>query len=237
MKKLLLAAVAACALGAPAHAIPVFDASNYAQNILTAARTLETINNQVRQLQNEARHLASLPTSVLGALQRTLGRSQALIGQAQGVAFDVTRATAAFRSAYPSDYAGLNRGGLAALAKARFDNSLESLRTATEVQAEVAASLDDDSTTLADLVGRSQGATGALQATQATNQLIALQAQQSIQTQRLLLTQARAQALRDADAVSASAQARETRRRLLVPGAPSRAPAPVTLFRNGRAGS
>lgn len=231
MKTLLLAAVAVCAVSAPASAIPVFDASNYAQNILTAARTLETINNQIRQLQNEARHLATLPTSVLGDLQRTLGRSQALIGQAQGVAFDVTRATTAFRSAYPSDFAGLSRGGLAALAKVRFDNSLESLRTATQIQAEVAGSLDDDSATLADLVGRSQGATGALQATQATNQLLALQAQQSIQTQRLLLTQARAQTLREADAVAASAQARETRRRLLVPGA-SRAPAPVTLFRN-----
>ena len=50
----------------------VFDPRNYAQNILTAARTLEQINNQIRQLQNqatslvnEARNLQSLPLTVL----------------------------------------------------------------------------------------------------------------------------------------------------------------------------
>ena len=50
----------------------VFDPRNYAQNILTAARTLEQINNQIQQLQNqatslvnEARNLQSLPLTVL----------------------------------------------------------------------------------------------------------------------------------------------------------------------------
>jgi conjugal transfer/entry exclusion protein len=35
----------------------VFDPSNYGQNILTAARTLEQINNQIRMLQNQAQSL------------------------------------------------------------------------------------------------------------------------------------------------------------------------------------
>src|SRR3546814_6657871 len=35
----------------------VHDPRNYAQNILTAARTLEQINNQIRQLQNQATSL------------------------------------------------------------------------------------------------------------------------------------------------------------------------------------
>src|SRR3546814_15088815 len=41
----------------PAHAQfggVVFDPSNYAQNVLTAARTLQQINNQIQSLQNEA---------------------------------------------------------------------------------------------------------------------------------------------------------------------------------------
>ncbi|WP_342776922.1 hypothetical protein [Hankyongella ginsenosidimutans] len=39
----------------PAHAqITVFDPGNYSQNILTAARTLQQINNQIQSLQNEA---------------------------------------------------------------------------------------------------------------------------------------------------------------------------------------
>ena len=38
----------------PAHAIPVVDGANYAQNLLTAARTLQQINQQIQSLQNEA---------------------------------------------------------------------------------------------------------------------------------------------------------------------------------------
>ena len=46
----------------PAHAIIVFDPSNYGQNILTAARTLEQINNQIRMLQNLSLIHISEPT-------------------------------------------------------------------------------------------------------------------------------------------------------------------------------
>lgn len=48
----------------------VYDPTNYAQNVLTAARTLQQVNQQITQLQNEAqmlinqaRNLASLPYS------------------------------------------------------------------------------------------------------------------------------------------------------------------------------
>src|SRR3546814_10680522 len=55
----------------------VYDPSNYAQNVLTAARTLQQINNQIQQIQNqatslinEARNLASLPVSTIQTLQQ-----------------------------------------------------------------------------------------------------------------------------------------------------------------------
>lgn len=41
----------------PASALTVFDPSNFVQNTLTAVRTLEQINNQINQLQNEAQML------------------------------------------------------------------------------------------------------------------------------------------------------------------------------------
>src|SRR3546814_633218 len=44
----------------PASAqISVFDPTNYRQNLLTAARTLQQINNQIQSLQNEARMLVN----------------------------------------------------------------------------------------------------------------------------------------------------------------------------------
>lgn len=50
-------------MATPAHAQfggIVFDPSNYAQNILTAARTLQSVNQQIQQLQNEARMLVNM---------------------------------------------------------------------------------------------------------------------------------------------------------------------------------
>ena len=62
----------------------VFDPWNYAQNILSAARALDQINNQIASLQNEAqmlinqaRNLASLPYSSLMRLQQSFARSRA----------------------------------------------------------------------------------------------------------------------------------------------------------------
>jgi len=238
-KPVLLAAVAALCLSAPAAAIPVFDASNYAQNILTAARTLSMINNQVRQLQNEAqallndaRNLTSLPTSAIAELQASLGESRRLLDEARGLAFEVGEADAAFRRAYPDAYAQtVSRSRMAADARERWSNSLEALRTATHVQAQIATSLDRDEATLADLVGRSQGAVGTLQALQATNQLIALQTQQAMQQQRLALAEGRAAALEAARGVAAAERGRENRRRFAGDGA-AYTPASVRMFRD-----
>ena len=80
----------------PAHAFfgigrIVYDPTNHAENLLTAARTLEQINNQITSLQNEAqmlinqaRNLASLPSSVVGQLRANLATTDRLIAQARG---------------------------------------------------------------------------------------------------------------------------------------------------------
>jgi len=50
---LLLSAGVAAGMAAPASAQwVVYDPSNFSQNVLTAARTLQQINNQIQSLQN-----------------------------------------------------------------------------------------------------------------------------------------------------------------------------------------
>ena len=73
-------------IATPAHAIIVFDPSNYAQNVLTAARSLEQITHQITSLQNEAqmlinqaRNLASLPYSALQQIQQSVQKTQQLL--------------------------------------------------------------------------------------------------------------------------------------------------------------
>lgn len=96
----------------PAHALfgfgdIVYDPTNHAENLLTAARTLEQINNQIAQLQNEAqmlvnqaRNLASLPYSSLSRLQSSVQETQRLLGQAQRIAHDVAEIDRAFTEDY-----------------------------------------------------------------------------------------------------------------------------------------
>ena len=92
------ATVTVFVIGVPAHAqMTVFDPSNYSQNVLTAARALQQVNNQIQSLQNqatslinEARNLASLPYSALEQLQQTIGQTQQLLTQAQRITAQVT---------------------------------------------------------------------------------------------------------------------------------------------------
>ena len=64
------------------------------------------------------------------------------------------------------------------------------------VQAGVVGNLDTNRTQMSALVGASQSATGALQATQAGNQLLALQSQQLADLTAVVAAKGRAQALR-----------------------------------------
>ena len=154
----LVAGGAATVVSTPAQAQfggIVYDPSNYAQNVLTAARTLEQINNQIRMLQNQAtslinqaKNLERLPTSILQPLQDQIRQTQQLLGQAQRIAYDVREI-------------------------------------------------------------------GALQAAQAGNQLLALQARQLADLTATLAASSRAQALDAADRAAARRQAREQLRRFL----------------------
>ncbi|NPC57783.1 P-type conjugative transfer protein TrbJ [Caenimonas soli] len=216
MKKLLLISAAALTLmTAPAHAqLIVFDPTNYAQNILTAAHTLETINNQVRQLQNEALNLTSLNFSSLAELRAALTSANQLIQQAQGLAYQVSTMQADFSRLYPQAYTSAISGSqMAHDARQRWDYSLKALGAAMRVQAQAVQNFASDENTLTDLVDRSQSAVGALQAAQATNQLLALQSRQAMQEQQLRITQDRAVGLELARVVAAQERAREVRRR------------------------
>lgn len=233
MKKSLLAVAVAAVVVTFVGAVPVaqaqwvvIDPTNLAQNILTAAHTLEQINNQIRQLQNEAqslmneaRNLASLPFNVVNRLRSNLDTTRQLITQARGLAFDIQNMDQQFAQLYPDQYAATVSGNqMFQDAHQRWQNTLQGLQTAMRMQAQVSQNLNQDEGVLADLVDQSQSATGALQAMQATNQLLALQAKQSIQTQQLQLTQGRAASLELARQAAAVERGREVTRRFIGSG-------------------
>jgi P-type conjugative transfer protein TrbJ len=204
----------------------VYDPTNYAQNVLQAARALEQINNQIASLQNEAqmlinqaRNLASLPYSSLQRLQQSIQRTQQLLGQAQNIAFDVQQIDQAFQTTYGNASLSASDQQLIADARTRWQNTVGGLQDAMRVQATVVGNLDTNRAEMSALVGQSQGATGALQATQAGNQILALQAQQLADLTAVVAADGRARALADAERAAAAEQGREQRRRFLTPGA------------------
>ena len=212
----------------PAAALIVFDPSNFVQNMLTAIQTLQQLYNQIKQLQNEAkmlenqaRNLASLPFNVTSRLRANLALTQRLIDQAKGLAYDVARMDRDFARLYPEQYAAAISGDqMYRDTQERWKNTLTSLQTAMQMQAQASQNLSDDEGVLTDLVGKSQSAEVALQAMQAMNQLLALQAKQSIQTQRLQITQDRAASLELARQAAAVERGREVTRRFLGTGTP-----------------
>ena len=217
----------------------VYDPSNYAQNVLTAARTLEQINNQITQLQNEAqmlinqaRNLASLPHSSLQQLQQGFQRTQQLLSQAQNIAVDVQSIDPAFQQQYGNVSLSTTEQQLVADARSRWQNTVGGLQDAMRVQAGVVGNIDTNRAEVSTLVGQSQGATGALQATQAGNQLLALQSQQLSDLVALLAADGRAGALTEAERAAAAEQGREQRRRFLTPGSGYQ-PGNAQMFNNG----
>lgn len=222
--RILLGAVTAGALSSvTARAqIAVFDPTNYAQNVLQAARALQQINNQITSLQheaqsliNQARNLTSLPVSVLNQIQQAVNQTRALIQQAQNIAYDVGQIDHAFQSLYGSVSMNASDASLVTDAQSRWRNTVAGLQDAMRTQATVLGNTTTYQAQVSTLVTASQSADGALAATQAGNQLLALQAQQLSDLTALLASQARAQDLKAAEDATAAAQAAEQRRRFL----------------------
>ena len=221
-----LVALAVSFMPPPSSAqVVVFDPNNYAQNVLTAARALQQINNQITSLQNQAqmlinqaRNLASLPYSSPQQLQASIQRTQQLLSQAQRIAYDVQQIDHAFSTTYAPASSGASGQALISNAQARWQTSVAALQDALRVQAGVVGNLDTNRIQTSALVTSSQSATGALQATQAGNQLIALQAQQLADLTAAVAAQGRAQSLETAQRTLAQDQGREQLRRFLNPG-------------------
>jgi P-type conjugative transfer protein TrbJ len=223
---LLAAPLASAPLFAtPAHALIVYDPTNYVQNVLQAARALQQITNQITSLQNQAqmlvnqaRNLANLPLSSLQQLQQSVQRTEQLLSEAQNIAYNVEQIDTMFQQTYGNVSLSASDQQLVAEARTRWQNTVGGLQDAMRVQAGVVGNIDTTRQQMSSLVSASQSAAGALQAAQAGNQLLALQTQQLSDLTAVVAANGRAQALSDAERAAAAEQGREQRLRFLAPG-------------------
>lgn len=201
----------------------VFDTSNYTQNLLTAARTLTQINNQIQSLQNEtqmianqSKNLSKIDFAEMAGLQQRLGQIDKLMGQAQGVNFRLDELEKEYGAAFPAKIENLlKRDARLAEAKKRLDAAMGGFRETMRVQSGIVENVRGDAEALKAIVGKSQGAEGGLQAQQATNQLLALATKQQFQIQQLMAAQFREQSLESARRGQIEREARDATRRFL----------------------
>ena len=223
----LAASVAAFALASispPAKAQwIVFDPTNYVQNVLTAARELQQVNNKIQGLENQAtmlinqaRNLTSLPYSSLAQLSQSIMQTEQLLGQAQRIAYSVTSIDQAFTQTYPQVYSATTSSPqLLVDAHTRWQNALAGFQDAMHVQAGAVQNLDSTRTQIGALISSSQSATGALQAAQSGNQLMAIQTKQLADLTAVMAAIARAQSLEGARTVESQEQAQQQLSRFL----------------------
>ncbi|OYW79808.1 MAG: P-type conjugative transfer protein TrbJ [Asticcacaulis sp. 32-58-5] len=230
IRRLAIALMMTASLGGlavPASAqLAVFDPTNYTQNILQATRALQTINNQIKSLQNEAQMIRDMATqlkrldvSALLKLNKDIAAINDLMKEAKGIAFTLSETRAALKAQFPQGYdLSITGKGLAGQAEARWQSAMDAFQQTLMVQSQISEALQADAGTLNDLVRASESADGGLQAQQAANQLSALVAKQQMQITTLMAAQYRAEALDAARRAEGEAAAKAATRKFLGSG-------------------
>lgn len=208
--------VAIALSSAPASAFIVFDPTNYSQNLLQAARALEQIQNQITSLQNEAqmlinqaKNLTSLPTSLLGQIEGNFSEMKSVLGEADRLAYSVQDIESQFTSTYQNFGSDLSSQQLVDGARERWQTSVSAFEHSLKAGAVAVDNIEGTQEQTSALVGASQSAVGVLQAAQAGNQLLAVQAKQVADLTAMMAAQGRANALEQARRAAAQEQARE----------------------------
>ncbi len=194
----------------------VFDPWNYQQNLLTAIRSLEEIQNQVKQLTNEAQALAKmdlnleqLGSSIGGDLKSSMGEIKSLLDKADGIALSVSATGIEMKKLFPSDYASaLTNDQSLKAAKTRWDETLSAFKRSMSLEAKVVENTNEDGNALSDLLSKSSTAIGNLQVQQAGNELIGLSVKQQLQLQNLIAADQRAQSLERARTLASQEESR-----------------------------
>jgi P-type conjugative transfer protein TrbJ len=198
-------------------ALTVFDPSNLQQNLLAATRALEQVNNQVRQLQNQAQvllrmdqNLVRLGGTISPDLQRTLADLQSQLRAGDGIALSLRATESAYERLFPRQVsAALTTDDALRNAKLRWEEAYASLRRAALLQGQVVDHVDADARLLDTAMARSRNAGGALEAAQAGNEILGLSVKQALQLQGLLAARQRSETLTRARDLATEDEARQ----------------------------
>jgi len=219
------ACIVSVVLASPVAALTVFDPSNYAQNVMSASRALEQINNQIKALQNQAQmllnqtqNLQRLDYSSLTQLQDNFSKTRELLNKAQNISLNVEAIDEQFRTLYSEQNSSATDKKLIEDARTSWRNSIAGIEDSMRMQAQVASNMQFSTQEMERLIDNSQASQGALQALQAGNQMLGVLGQQLSDLIAISIAANRSQNLEAAERAAAAERGRELRRRFLTPG-------------------
>ncbi|MGE5606978.1 MAG: hypothetical protein ACM3YE_14975 [Bacteroidota bacterium] len=189
-----------------AAGMPVFDATNYAQNVQSymdqirnTLNSFTILSNQMTQIAYEAQNMQKMNSSISGSsvlsIQQSIAKMMNLIQNIKGIALNYENAQYAWDSTYPAfeKYNGMSGGDYANQSKIMRTQTSNAIYDAIITQGLI-AQIGNDSANLITLLNASASADGALAAIQAGNLISAMVVQQLMKIQQLMATSYRAEA-------------------------------------------
>ena len=196
----------------------VYDPANFKQNFLTAVRSYTALLRQAQQLRNEAqmlindaKQLSRLDFNAQSRLLAILDEITWLNQQAENVAYEVNRTKQIVRETYPATYDDFTEDEMVVRAEEQWQMSRRAYNDTMVMQSKMVESITSDKVLLGQLMTKSQSSVGELQATQSTNQLLALLIKQIMQMQQMQVTQGRADAVEQARRLAIEKESKQKR--------------------------
>lgn len=209
----VLALMIALTPATPASAITVIDPTNLAQNILQATRALEQINNQIRQIEQQAQMLARNPLQLSPELQQSIGEARQLFSSAQGLTFQVQQMSQQLRDLYPETWENFNLDEIGDRTQQWLSQDRAAIEQSLRAQAQAAQSIEAMQGRVNRALQSSADAQGQTGVGQATNQLLGINAAQLAEIHALLIAQGRALETERMERVASQQRALEIQRR------------------------
>ena len=180
-----------------AEALIVYDPTNYAANIQTSIKQVESVINELKMLENQAKQLLQLgQIPELQQLQQTFGQLMQIRNEVTSLLNSYNQFQSEWDSVF-KDFAsvsGMSGAEWAQQAQKMVQESNKALYDSVKSQTSV-QQIESDAQALSALQNASQNAQGVLQAAQAGNQIGAVTAQQLMRLQSIMAASNTAQSV------------------------------------------
>lgn len=201
----LALAVGAATPGPAAAQVTVIDPAAIAQAVRQVKQQLQEIQQLEAQLTNQAAMLKSLGTDVTAPLLAINAQATQLLQSAQGIGYTSQNVAQQYSQAYPASMQGASFAQITAALAAWRTSSGQTLQAALATQNQIVQAQPVTANAVRGAVAASQNAAGQTGAIQATNQLLSALSTQLTQLQTILITQARATQIAQAQAQATQA--------------------------------